>query len=207
MIILGYNEITENLPGKIVDINVPSGDKFIKGEPTDRDILKKIDIEHEDLVIIYLRNDEKNVLATLIVRDLNDRVKIAAIVEKAETVDKIYGAGADYVILESELLAKEIIRHLFIPQVANFMDRVILSDDLEILAIMAPKQYWGRKIQDTDIRERIGLIVAIKRDGKIIQSPQPQETIKGGDILLFLIKRKEINKIREMMGQWLLRKS
>ncbi len=207
MIILGYNEITENLPGKIVDVDVPIGENFVKGEPTDKSILKKIGIENESLVIIYLRNDEKNVLATLMVRDLSERVKIAAIVEKAESVDKIYGAGADYVILESELLAKEIVRHLFIPQVANFMDHVILSDDLEILAIMAPEQYWNKRIKDTDIREKIGLIVAIKRGENIIQNPQPQETVKKGDILLFLLKRKEINKIREMMGQWLLRKS
>ena len=207
MIILGYNEITENLQGRIVDINVPKGERFIKGEPTNKSTLKSAGIEHEELVIIYLRNDEKSVLATLMVRDLSENVKIAVIVKKAETVDKIYGAGADYVILESELLAKEIVRHLFIPQVANFMDRIILSEDLEIVAIMAPEQYWGQKIKDTDIREKIGLIVAIKRNEKIIQNPKSREIIRKGDILLFLLKRKEINKIREMMGQWLLRKS
>ena len=107
-------------------------------------------------------------------------------------------------MLESEMVGKEILRFLLSPRVAAFMDRIVLSEDLQILGMHLPEKYVGKKIKNTDIRRRIATIIAIKRGEKIIRNPSPETVLKKGDILIFLLQGKEINKIREIMGQWIL---
>jgi voltage-gated potassium channel len=204
MIICGYNGITRNLEGIFVDENVPTGKGFIRGNPAEEDVLLKAGIEREDTLIIAVENDEKSIFITLIAKKLNPKIKIGVVVKRAETVGKAYKAGADYVVLESEMVGKEILRFLLSPRVAAFMDRIVLSEDLQILGMHLPDKYVGKKIKDTDIRKRIATIIAIKRGDKIIRNPKPGMVLKKGDILIFLLQGKEINKIREIMGQWIL---
>jgi len=203
MLILGYNEITKDFHSLIVDKDVPQGDHFLRGDPTDRATLLRAGIEKEDTLIVALEDDEDSIYAVALSRELNPKIKIGAIVKKAENVDKIYAAGADYVILESNVLSREIIRFLLVPRAASFFDRVVLSDELEIIGVDLPKEYEGKRIMDTDIRKRIGTVIAVKRKDKLIKTPSPKLLLQKGDILLFLVERKEINKIREMMGQWI----
>ncbi len=203
MLVLGYNEITKNLPSRILDRDVPEGERFVRGDPTDKDTLLQAGIREEDTLIVALDSDEDSIFAVLLSRHLNPNIKIGAVVKKAETVEKIYRAGADYVILESEILSREILRFLLTPRAAKLVDRIILSDELEVLGVTLPEEYAGKRIRDTDIRKKIGTIIAVKREKDIIRLPPPDFVLKNGDLLLFLLERKEINKIREMMGRWI----
>ncbi len=206
MLICGYNSITKRLEGKIID-ETAEGKNNIKADPSDPQVLIKAGIKKEDIVIIAMDNDEKNIYITLLARELNPKIKIAVVVKKKESVSKVYGAGADYVVLESELIGKEILRYLLAPKVASFMERVIVSEELQLIGMKLPKFYVDKRIKDTDIRKKIGLIIAIKRGEEIIRNPKPDTVLKEDDILIFLLQGKEINKIRGIMGQWILQKS
>lgn len=205
MLICGYNSITKLLGGKIIDENA-EGKNSIKGNPSDPQILIKAGIKKEDTIIIAMDSDEKNIYVTLLSRELNPKIKIAVVVKKKESVSKVYGAGADYVVLESEIVGKEILRYLLAPKVASFIERVIVSEELQLIGLKLPKFYVGKKIKDTDIRKKIGLIIAIKRGNDLIKNPAPDTILNEGDILIFLLQGKEINKIRGIMGQWILQK-
>ncbi|ADD08229.1 TrkA family potassium uptake protein [Candidatus Aciduliprofundum boonei] len=205
MLICGYNSITKLLGGKIIDENA-EGKNSIKGNPADPQILIKAGIKKEDTIIIAMDSDEKNIYVTLLARELNPKIKIAVVVKKKESVSKVYGAGADYVVLESEIVGKEILRYLLAPKVASFIERVIVSEELQLIGLKLPKVYVGKKIKDTDIRKKIGLIIAIKRGNDLIKNPAPDTILNEGDILIFLLQGKEINKIRGIMGQWILQK-
>lgn len=207
MLILGYNEITKNLRSVIVDVNVPDGENFVRGDPLDPNTLIRAGIKKENKVIIALEKDEDSIFAILLCKHLNPNVKVFVVVKKEESVEKAYNAGADNVILESEILSREILRSLLTPKVASFMDRLILSEDLEILALKLPLEYIGKRINETDIRRKIGTIIAVKREGKIIVNPPPDLLLKDGDILFFFCERKEINKMREMLAQWIYQRS
>ncbi len=205
MLICGYNSITKLLGGKIIDENA-EGKNSIKGNPSDPQILIKAGIKKEDTIIIAMDSDEKNIYVTLLSRELNPKIKIAVVVKKKESVSKVYGAGADYVVLESEIVGKEILRYLLAPKVASFIERVIVSEELQLIGLKLPKFYVGKRIKDTDIRKKIGLIIAIKRGNDLIKNPAPDTILNEGDILIFLLQGKEINKIRGIMGQWILQK-
>jgi len=207
MIICGYNGITKNLEGVFVDENVPEREGFVRGNPAEEEVLLRAGIKREDTLIIAVENDEKSIFITLIAKKLNPDIKIGVVVKRAETVGKAYKAGADYVVLESEMVGKEMLRFLLSPRVAAFMDRIVLSEDLQILGIHLPDKYVGKRIKETDIRKRIATIIAIKRGDKIMRNPPPETVLKKGDILIFLLQGKEINKIREIMGQWILHRA
>ncbi len=206
MLILGYNEVTKNFNSVIVDKNVPEGEHFVRGDPTDKNTLLRAGIMKEDTLIVALDNDDDAIFAVLLAKHLNPRIKIGAIVKKEESMEKMYRAGADYVLLESEILSSEILRFLLSPQVASFLDRIILTRELEITGFPVPEEYVGKRIRDTDIRRKIGTVIGVKRGGKLIKNPRGDFVLKKGDILLFLLERKEINKIREMMGRWISRR-
>ena len=206
MIICGYNHITEKLNGKIIDENVKEGGNFIRGDPADERVLKKAGIENEDVIIIATEDDEKNIFITLLARKMNPTIKIGVLIKSAENVEKCYRSGANYVILESDILGKEILSSLLSPRVANLIDRIIVSHDIHIFSIFLPREYWGKKIKDTDIREKIGTIIGVKRDGKLVYNPPPNFVLMKGDRLIFVGGEKEINRMREIMGQWILQR-
>ena len=206
MIICGYNSITEKLNGRIIDPNVEDGGRFIRGEITDEHVLKKLGIENEDVIIIATEDDNKNIFATLLARKINPGIRIGVVIRKMENVEKCYRAGADYVILESEIVGKEILSSLLSPKVANLVDRIVISHDLQIFSVSVWKNYWDKRILDTDIRGKIGTIIGIKRGKKIIYNPPPDFVLKKGDKLLFFGGEKEINRMREIMEQWILQK-
>ncbi len=206
MIICGYNEITKDMKGIFVDENAPSGENFIRGDPANAEVLKKAGIDREEKMIVATGSDEKNIFITLLARELNPGIRIGAIVKRDENVGKMYRAGADYVILESDVMAREILRFLISPRVASFLQRLSLSQGLQLVGMQVLPEYRGKRIRDTDIRKRIGTIVAIKRKGELIRNPSPETELREGDILFFLMQGKEINKIRGIMGQWILHK-
>ena len=207
MLILGYNEITKNLRSVIVDVDTPEEENFVRGNPLDANTLLRAGIKKENKVIVALEKDEDSIFAVLLCKHLNPEVKVFVIVKKRESVEKAYNAGANNVILESEILSREILRFLLTPKVASFMDRLILSEDLEILALKPPLEYIGKKIKETDIRRKIGTIIAVKREGKIITNPPPDFLLTERDILFFFCERKEINKMREMLARWIYQRS
>ena len=206
MIICGYNSITEKLKGIIIDPDAPEGDRFIRGSPMDERVLREAGIENENVMVITTDDDNTNIFLVLLAKKLNPKIKIGVIIRKMENVEKCHRSGADYVILESEILGKEILNSLLSPRVANLMDRIIISQDLQIFSLTLPREYWGKKIRDTDIRSRMGTIIGIKRGKKIIKNPEPNFMLKKGDKLIFFGGEKEINRMKEIMAQWISQK-
>ncbi len=205
MILCGYNDLTRRLGGTIIDVNA-EGEGVIKGDPSREDVLLRAGIERESVLIAATESDEKNIYITLLAKKLNPRIKVAVIVSKAENVRKAYQAGADYAVLESEIVGREILRFLLAPRVASFIDRIMISGDLSIVGLNLPDRYCGKRIKDTNIRRKIGIIVGIKRGDKFIKKPGPNEVLRKGDVLIFILQGKEINKIKGIMGQWILPK-
>ncbi len=186
MIVCGYNEITKNLNAKFIDTSFEdSRENYIWGNPEDPEILKKAGIEKEDIIIIATGDDTKNIYITLLARNLNPLINIGVVLKKQENVEKAYKAGANNVLLESEIIGREILNALLNPKAAELINMVMFSESLNLYAIQLPARYIGRRLRDTDIRKRIGMVIAIKRGDKIIKNPSPSTILHKGDVLIF----------------------
>ncbi len=186
MIICGYNEITKKLNGKFIDTSFDEEkENFIWGNPEDPEILKRAGVEDEEIIIVATGDDNRNIYITLLARTLNPWINIGVIIKKHENVDKAYKAGANNVLVESELIGREILTSLLSPKAAELINSVMFSENVNIYALELPLRYLNRKLKNTDIRRRVGTVIAIKRGKDIIKNPSPETVLKKGDILIF----------------------
>ncbi len=80
----------------------------------------------------------------------------------------------------------------------NVLDYLELSDEHSIVELVANEKLSGNSLIDLDIRAKYGInIVAIKRDRDIIVSPQAEEEIQEGDILIVIGADTDINRFEK----------
>ncbi len=186
MIVCGYNEITKNLNAKFVDTSFPDNrDNFVWGDPESPEALKQAGIESEDTIIIATGDDAKNIYVTLMARNLNPWINIGVILKNQENVEKAKRAGANNVMVESEIIGREILNALLNPKVAELINQIMFSDTSNVYTFALPDRYAGKRLMDTDIRRRIGTVIAIKRGKDIIKNPGANTILKKGDVLVF----------------------
>ena len=188
MIICGYNSVTRNLQGKFVDFNVPNDVNSVRGDPTNADTLRRAGIEKESILIAATGNDAENIYIALIAKELNPQIKVAVVLKNDAHVDNARKVGANYVLLESEVVGKEILKSLLSPMIADTMMQIVVSDIINFYSAPLPKIYRNKRLKDTDIRKRFGTVIAIKRKNRIIRNPSPETVLQEGDILIFLRK-------------------
>ncbi len=186
MIICGYNEITKNLKGKFVDATFPEdSENFVWGNPESPEALKEAGIEKEDTIIIATGDDAKNIYITLLARELNPWINIGVILKNQENVEKARRAGANNVMVESAIIGREILNSLLNPKVAELVNQIMFSDTSNVYTFALPDRYANKRLADTDIRMRVGTVIAIKRDKQIIKNPGANTMLKKGDVLIF----------------------
>ena len=91
------------------------------------------------------------------------------------------------------------------PTVTTFMDLAMQDGvdwSMEEIAVSQLSPLVGVPIIDTGIRKDLNLIVvAIKRaDGDLLFNPTPQTTLQGGDTLIVVGLRPNLEKLEEMMS-------
>ncbi len=186
MIICGYNDSTKHLRGKFIDTRAPIGDNFIRGNPDDINNLKKAGIEKEDILIAATDDDVKNLYIALMAKELNPQIKVCVVLKNDDYVDSAKNIGVDYILLESEIVGKEILKSLLSPMIAEMTTKIGVSDFVNFYSAPVPKTYHGKKLKQTDIRKRFGTVIAIKRGRKVIKNPSPEFVLQEGDLLVFL---------------------
>jgi Trk K+ transport system NAD-binding subunit len=70
------------------------------GRAEDEAVLKRSGVEDARLLVVAVNDDGVNIFTTLMARNLNPDLKIAARANHAGAVDRLYRAGADFVALQ-----------------------------------------------------------------------------------------------------------
>lgn len=167
VVIVGYGEVgstvagelaAANVPYTIVDHNEHSGVDVL-GEATDEETLIEADIESARAVILALPDDTTTAFVTLVIRELAPEVEVVARADEADASQKLYLAGADYVLalgtVSGRMLASEVLEE----------DVLSPEKQVEIIRVRAPA-LSGKTIADADIRARTGCtVIAIQRNG------------------------------------------
>ncbi|WP_276274131.1 potassium channel family protein [Haloarcula litorea] len=159
---------------------------------TNPEALLDANIETAQTVILALPDDTDAVFATLLVRRLNPEVKIIARANEADSIPKLYRAGADYVLalatVTGEMIAGEIL-----PAGGPLSP----SERVQIVHREAPK-LAGQTLAESRVRTRTGVtVVAVERDGEIISGIDPSFTVRENDALLISGTQEEIEQFSE----------
>ncbi|MFO8077341.1 MAG: TrkA C-terminal domain-containing protein, partial [Thermoplasmatota archaeon] len=108
--------------------------------------------------------------------------------------------GVDYIFSMAKV-GRFIAKNTIEPYVADFLEMINLSEDLEILPVHVSDQsrIVNKTIKRAKIRRKTGAqIIAIRRENKTIYSPSEKEVILADDYLLGLGSGEQIRELHNL---------
>ncbi|WP_132058613.1 potassium channel family protein [Halorussus amylolyticus] len=184
VLIVGFGEVGSTVAGELaaadmsyttIDIEDKPGVDVI-GDATDPETLREAGIDDARTVVLTLADDTLTGFGTLVVRNLDPDVEVLARAEETESVQKIYRAGADYVLalatVSGRMLASTILED---------EDVMSMNKQVEIVRTSAPK-LAGQTLAEANVRARTGVtVVAVERNGEVVTSVGPEFRLQHGD--------------------------
>ncbi len=160
----------------VIDLTMHEG-VDIQGDALDQSVLQRADIQHARAVVLAMSDDSATLFAASVVRDVAPDVPIIARVDRAQNVERIHRAGADFALslsqVAGELLAQRILGQEWV--------------SLEARAKLVRAQA-GALIGQNPVSARIGRqtgcsVVAVQRGEEIVVEFSPSFRIEEGDML------------------------
>lgn len=179
------DEFLNELPHKLVKLEV----QFIKGNPTEEDVLKHANLGHASHVIVLSRDrndphsDDQNLVTSLVIEKLNPKIFSIIEILNPKKIRQVELTGANSVVCASEFTSNLIIQELQDPGVKDIVME-ITSNKFGQQIYINPVQFQG----DLSYKELIlwGLdnkvsILGIMRDGKPKLNCPSREKIQNND--------------------------
>lgn len=164
----------------------------LAGDASEDDILRAAGIERAQGLVAALSTDADNVYVVLTARELNPGLLIVARAEDERSERKLLHAGANRVVLPYAISGHRMAHALLRPAVLDVIDLAThyRSMELQIEEVaVAPHMFCaGRTVQDSGLREELGLIViAVKKPNDAMQfNPTADTLIEAGDRLVLM---------------------
>ncbi|WP_240375031.1 potassium channel family protein [Bacillus piscicola] len=162
-------------------------------DTTDEKALKGLGIRNFDHVIVAIGdNIQASILTTLILDEMDVRhITVKAQNDYHEKV--LRRIGADEVVHPERDIGVRIAHNVVSRNVLDYLE---LSDEYSIVELAAGNKLDGKKIIDLDLRSKYGCnILAIKRGDDIHVSPEPEESLQNGDVLIVIGADEDINRV------------
>ncbi len=169
----------------------------VVADTTDESVLKSLGIRNFEHVIVAIGDDiQSSILTTLILKEIGvQKITVKAQNDYHEKV--LRKIGADHVVHPERDMGIRIANNMMSNNVLDYLE---LSDEHSIMEIKANHLLEGHTIIGLDIRARYGInIVAIKREKEIIVSPQAEDVIHEGDILIVIGEDDDISRFEKKM--------
>ncbi|WP_435070037.1 potassium channel family protein [Haloplanus sp. C73] len=202
-LVVGHGEVgttivnalsTAGVQNVVMDVAEDPGVDVV-GDATDPDALSRAGVEDARTVILAIPDDTLTEFAILVIRDLNPSVEIVARAEETENVQKMYRAGADYVLslatVSGRMLASTILE-----------DEEVISLDkqVDVIRTHAPGLV-GQTLGEADVRARTGCtVVGVERDGEVVTDLGPEFRVREGDELIVAGTDEGTNRFTATMG-------
>ncbi|AGB31685.1 potassium transporter peripheral membrane component [Natrinema pellirubrum DSM 15624] len=170
----------------------------LEGDPADIGFLERERIEDADLVITALPDDERNLLVSLVARQLGVSETVA-IVENIEYTELFETVGANVTVNPREETAEEIIRFTrLVPT-----EKIVLldHDSAEVIEIVVTEEsiLAGREIRDSTASLPDGVIIgAIARTGELV-TPRGTTVIRPEDHVILFVDTDALDEITKVI--------
>lgn len=181
-----HNELVQQISSEVTHAVV--------GDARDKDVLRSLGVRNLDCAVVAIGDSlADSVLATMNLKELG----LPYIVCKAhdETHRRVLEKlGADRVVIPEQENAIRLARSLASP---NVLDYIELSHDYGIIEVPTPKSWQGSSLRKLNVRAKLGVnIIAIKRDGKVEVTLDPDRELSDGDVLVVLGDNKALERVQ-----------
>lgn len=164
-------------------------------DSTDEETLKELGIKNIDHVIVAIGdNIQASILTTVILSELG--IKKITVKAQNDYHEKILNKiGAHQVVHPERDMGKRIAHSIMSN---NILDYLELSDEHSLVEVIASKKIIGKTLIDLDIRANYGCnVVAIKEGASINVSPNANDLLKTGDILIVIGADDDISRFEK----------
>lgn len=191
----GYEVLAVDKKKEVVQSITKKVTHVIQADLREKETLDSLGFNNFDVAVVSIGKDmEASMMAVMKAKEEGVKYVIA----KAETVIQkriLEKVGADRVVLPDKEMGTRVATNLI---TTNVLDFITLSEEFSI-AEVAPLEKWiGETLITSDIRSDYGLnIVALKRNGEILVSPDPHTEILNTDILVVIGTNKNLQEVIE----------
>jgi len=175
----------------------------IHGDATLDEMLLQAGVKRAKGLITALSHDADNVYVTLTGKSLNPEMTIVARADRAEAEEKLRRAGATTVIFPSVMGGRQMVSAMIKPVIMDFVENLFYNQELHMdiaeVMVQPTSPLVGKNFIENDIKGRFdSIVVAIKRDNKLITNPPGTQVISAGDIMIVLGQRATLSKLNEV---------
>jgi trk system potassium uptake protein TrkA len=163
----------------------------LNGDGTDLSLLEAEDIGRSDVLVSVIDNDEKNLLASLLGRQLGVR-RIITRVSKPANLRLFERVGVDVAISARGAAVASVLHHIEGGQASLLA--VLEQGEGRILEVQVPAGYHARTLRELE-PPRDAIVGAILR-GKEAIVPRGTDTLQAGDRLLVFSTREAAEHVR-----------
>jgi voltage-gated potassium channel len=189
-----------------IEIAKERGVLYHKGSGSDDGDLQQVGIEHARGLLASADSDAENLYITLSARAQRADMMIVARASTSEAERKLLLAGADRVVQPYASAGTEMAKLALKPQVSAFLDLVsshggpdLRFEEIEVTDV-CPQA--GRTIRQLRIRSTTGaVVIALRRpDGTFDVTPNPDETIDAGSVLIAIGTEDELRALEDLFA-------
>ena len=165
---------------------------ILNGSGTSLELLEEEEIGKSDVVVAITNNDEKNLLCSLLAKQLGAK-KVITRVSQGTTANLFEKVGVDVAISQREACVNEI-KNRIIESRAGIIATVERGQG-EVIEIQLGSDFETKQLMDIKMPAQ-GVIAIVKRGSKVI-IPKGQTKIRPHDILLIFTKTSDVAVIKD----------
>jgi voltage-gated potassium channel len=180
----------------------------IGGDAADDEVLRRAGIERARGLVVVTGDDPTNLFVTLTAFTLNGKLSIVARANHPSTESKLLRAGATHVISPYRISGRRIATQLLYPSVADFLDVVMHSGDLELwleqIDVHSDSDLHTKTVAEANVRQRTGSnILAVRRhaEGTILTNPAADMRFEPQDVVIALGTRAQLAALSKLAGE------
>jgi len=177
--------LSEHLPRTLV----------LEGDGTDLELLESEGIEETDVLVAVTNNDEKNLLVSLLAKQVGVE-KVITRVGRSENRPLFERVGIDIPLTPRQAAVREVIHHLAPGGVEHL---AVIEDKVELIEVSIPEDLAGKKIGELELPTK-AVVVAVLRP-RTVELARPELELRKGDRLLVLTPRELTEEVARVLGQ------
>ncbi|MEK4248469.1 potassium channel family protein [Paenibacillus sp. FSL W7-1287] len=186
----GHEVLAVDKDAELVQDIAPYATHAVQADCTDEVVLKQLGVSNFTHAIVAIGDDlQASILTTLMLKEMN----IPIVITKAR--DEMHGnvlrkIGADKIIYPERDMAVRLANQLSSNSIIDYIE---LSEEYNIVEMLAPPAMIGLSLQKLNIRARFGCtILAIKTEQRMNIAPSADDKIEAGNILLVIGSQEQV---------------
>ena len=178
---MGYDVLGVDNDESVVQNLSTSLSYVVCADAADEKTLKNLAVDDVDVAVVAVGKLESNMMCTLLLKEMG--------VVVAKALNDLHGTmlqkiGADKIIYAEKDMGKRVAHNLISGSIVDYIE---LSSEISVMSLQLPDELVGKNLIQADLRRKYNVnVVAIKRNGQTIVTPNACEVLQSDDEIIII---------------------